>query len=221
VVEASFLERVGEDARAELLAMGRRRELPAGQVLFSEGDDGAEVIVVLAGHVKITTVATTGREVILEVMDPGALLGEFSAVDGQPRSATAIALTPITVSVVPTRDFSALLARDASVGRALLELLVARLRRSSERQLEFGTSDALGRLCGCLLSLLERYGDEGDSPRHARLPLAQHEIAAMTGLSREAVVKALRAMRSLNWLELHAREVTIIDEPAMRARARP
>ena len=51
------------------------------------------------------------------------------------------------------------------------------------------------------------------------VPLSQHEIAAMTGLSREAVVKGLRAIRTLGWIDLRARELVVLDETAMRVRA--
>jgi len=51
------------------------------------------------------------------------------------------------------------------------------------------------------------------------VPLSQHEIAAMTGLSREAVVKGLRAIRMLGWIDLRARELVVLDEAAMRVRA--
>lgn len=218
VTEEGFLDRLGDRDRDALMAAGHRRQFGAGQVLFCEGDDGHEVIVLLAGSVKVVSTTLAGRELILDVLDPGALVGELSAIDGEPRSADAIALTPVEVLVVPTERFSSFLEQHGGAASALLRLVVTRLRRSSQRQFEFGTGDALNRLCSCVLALLERYASDGDR-MHATIPLAQHEIASMTGLSREAVVKGLRALRELGWLELHARELTVLDEAAIRARA--
>jgi CRP/FNR family transcriptional regulator, cyclic AMP receptor protein len=219
VNDEGFLASLTEAERTGLEATGRRRDFPAGQILFTEGDDGHEVFVLLGGQVKVVTTAPSGRDVILDVMDEDSLLGELSAIDGNPRSATAIALTPVTVLCVSTEDFLAFLEHNGPAATALLRLVAARLRRSSQRQLEFGTSDALGRLCTCLLTMLDRYGTGEIAHRRVTMPLAQHEIAAMTGLSREAVVKGLRAMRSLDWIDTQAREVMILDEEAMRARA--
>jgi CRP-like cAMP-binding protein len=219
VNDEGFLASLTEAERAALERTGRRREFPAGQILFTEGDDGHEVFVLLGGQVKVVTTAPSGRDVILDVMDEDALLGELSAIDGHPRSATAIALTPVTVLAVPTDDFLGFLEEHGPAATSLLRIVAARLRRSSQRQLEFGTSDALGRLCTCLLTMLDRYGTGDDAPRRVTMPLAQHEIAAMTGLSREAVVKGLRALRSLDWIDTQAREVVILDEEAMRSRA--
>ena len=176
------------------------------------------MIVLLQGSIKVVSTTSAGRELILDVLDEGALVGELSAIDGEPRSATGIALTPVGVLVLHTERFSAFLEEHGSVATALLRMMVARLRRSSQRQFEFGTGDALNRLCSCVLALLDRYSTADDRTR-ATLPLAQHEIASMTGLSREAVVKGLRALRELGWLDLRARELTVLDEAAIRARA--
>jgi CRP/FNR family cyclic AMP-dependent transcriptional regulator len=220
VADEGFLAALTDMERATLEAAGRTRTFPAGQMLFFEGDAGHEVFVILGGQVKVVTTSPTGRDVILDVFDEDSLLGELSAIDGQARSATAVALTPVTALCVPTEAFVKFLEDNGSAATALLHLVAARLRRSSQRQLEFGTSDALGRLCTCLLDMLDRYGTEGDgAPRTVRMPLAQHEIAAMTGLSREAVVKGLRALRSLGWIDLQARDLAILDESALRARA--
>jgi len=216
---SSFLDRLDAADRKELETIGHRRSYRAGQVLFSEGDDGHDVVVLLAGSAKVLSTSASGREVILEVLDAGELVGELSAIDGAPRSATAIALTPIDVLVVSSESFASFLEQHGRAATALLECLVGRLRRSSQRQLEFGTGDALSRLAIALMTMLDRYATAGDRTR-ATIPLTQNELAAMTGLSREAVVKGLRAMRALGWLELRARELTVLDEDAMRTRTK-
>jgi CRP-like cAMP-binding protein len=173
----------------------------------------------LDGQVKVVISSPSGRELILDVLDEGALFGELSAVDGEPRSATVIALNPITVRVIPNDQFREFLETYGVAATAVLALIVDRLRRTSRRQLEFGTNDALGRLCACLVSMVGRYGSAGASAPSVHMPLAQHEIASMTGLSREAVVKGLRTLRALEWIETRARDFTILDEAAMRTRA--
>jgi CRP-like cAMP-binding protein len=219
VTDDGFLASLSDVERGDLEAAGHTHTYPAGQVLFFEGDEGREVFVILEGQVKIVTTSPTGRDVILDVFDRDYLLGELSAIDGQGRSATAVALTPVTALSVPTDSFLSFLETHGSAATVLLRLVATRLRRTSQRQLEFGTSDSLGRLCTCLLTMLDRYGENGGEPPTVRMPLAQHEIASMTGLSREAVVKGLRSLRSLGWIDLQSRDLAILDEDAMRARA--
>jgi len=80
-VEGGFLAGLSADERAGFEALGRRRSYASGQVLFSEGDEGRDVVVLLSGSVKIVSTAPSGREVILEVFDAGELVGELSAID--------------------------------------------------------------------------------------------------------------------------------------------
>jgi CRP-like cAMP-binding protein len=215
VRDDDFLARLAEPQRAALEALGRRRDFGAGDVLFHEDDDGTDVQFVVSGLVKVLSRAVSGREVILDVVESGAVLGELSAIDQCPRSASAVALTDVGTLVVPIDSFLAFLDEHAGAATLLLKVVAARLRRSSERQLEFGTSDALTRLCGCILSMVDRYGGS----QEVALPIAQQDVAALTGLSREAVVKGLRALRDLGWIEARGRHVVILDEDSLRNRA--
>jgi CRP-like cAMP-binding protein len=119
--------------------------------------------------------------------------------------------------VIPAAEFNSFLEGHGAAAAELLRLVARRLRRSSQRQLEFGTSDALGRICACVLRMLDGPHDEGST--EVTMLLAQHELAALTGLSREAVVKGLRALRQLGWIDLQGRTLHVLDEEALRQRA--
>ena len=80
-------------------------------------------------------------------MGPGDLLGELSAIDAGERSATAIVLTNVDVLCIPHATFQRRLEDDPALMLYLLRMLATRMRGASRRQLEFGSSGALGRLC--------------------------------------------------------------------------
>jgi CRP-like cAMP-binding protein len=116
------------------------------------------VIIVCEGHVKVALTSPGGREVVLEVCGPGELLGELSAIDGGTRSASASALEQCTALLVSHRDFLAFVDEHQGVATTLMLLLAERLRGTSLRQLEFGTNDAIGRVCARLVDMAGRYG---------------------------------------------------------------
>jgi CRP/FNR family transcriptional regulator, cyclic AMP receptor protein len=215
----SFVEQLSDVARKDLEALGTSRRFTRGAVLFREEDDGSRVMVLQFGRVKVSVSAPSGREVILHVFDAGALLGELSAVDGGARSATVTALTDVDVLVLSQLDFKEYLDRHSEASRALLELVVAKLRGATRRQLEFGTGDALGRLCRTLVELGGRYGDPTAEVCRFELPVTQQDLASLAGLSREAVVKGLAALRALEWIRTSGRTVELIDQAAVAARA--
>ena len=89
-----------------LLALGRVRRYPAQSILFFEGDDAHDVVVVRSGELKVSR-TVEGREVLLDVLSGGDVLGELAAIDGWPRSATATALTTAEVSASEARPEAA------------------------------------------------------------------------------------------------------------------
>jgi CRP-like cAMP-binding protein len=215
--EGDFLRRLTPSEAASLKTRSRRQAFARGAVIFRAGDPGDDVLVLRDGRVKVT-VRRRSREVILAVLDPGSLLGEVSAIDGGSRSATVVALEPVEVDVTSFADFRAFLDEHPRVEGELLQLVVARLRVASLRQVEFGTVDTLGRLCMSLTQLGERYGRPSGDQVEVDAPINQQELAEWAGMSREAVVKGLRQLRSLGWLTVDGRALTLLNPQAIRRR---
>ena len=157
--------------------------MSSGEVLFREGDDAYEVLVVLSGIVRIWVASASGRVVILDVLDAGSVLGELSAVDGAARSAHASALSDGELFVVPTASFRSLLEAHPRLSLEVLRVVTARLRGASRRQLEFSAGDALGHLCRAIVQLADRYAPKSDGVREVVLPMGQGDLAAWGGLS--------------------------------------
>jgi CRP/FNR family cyclic AMP-dependent transcriptional regulator len=214
-----FLTGLAPAVAAELQGRGARRRFPGGATLFIEGDPAHEVLVLLDGKVKITVGSVEGREVILDVLEPGVLLGELSVIDGGPRSATVSVLTAVEVLAIPADSFNDFLDGHPQVLRRLVVDVIGRLRTRTRHQLEFGTGDALGRTCARLSEIAARYGKNEHGQVIVASPVSQTDLAAWTGLSRVAVVKALRALRELGWIENRGRAIVIHEPEQLRLRA--
>ena len=203
----------GPEWVAKLAPAGARQRFPTGASLFVEGDPAHAVLVIQAGEVKVVISSTSGREHVLDVLGPGDVLGELAALDGGARSASAVALSPVEVLAIPASTFREVAAGDNGILLSLLGEVIRRLRTSDQRQLEFG-ADALGRVCARLIEVADRQGSD-----EVVLPVNQSELAAWTGLSREAVVKALASLRRLGWIETDGRRVVLRQPDQVRQRA--
>jgi CRP/FNR family cyclic AMP-dependent transcriptional regulator len=210
-----LLSRLADDDRDALLDAGRRRTFAAKEALLHEGEEPGEVLLLLRGTTKVTRTSTEGREVVVGVRTPGDLLGELGAVDGRPRSASVWALEDVEARVIRASEFRDLLEARPRIAVALLGELSARLRQSTDQVLELGTQDALARVSRRVLELAPRAGADEAGTR----VVSQQELADRSGLSREAVVKALRTLRTLGWIRQDARRLEVLDEPALRERA--
>jgi CRP-like cAMP-binding protein len=210
---------VERGAVALLRAEGRARRFRTGATLFHEGDDSDWIGLVVKGRVKVSCYGADGRERLVAVIGPGELLGELSAIDGEPRSATATALEPLDAHVLTSDEFVALLEKHPSATLGILRSVIGRLRDSDKRRVEFGALDTVGRVARLIVELAERYGEEADGVIRIHLPLSQEELAGWAGASREAVVKALRQLRSRGWIETGRREIRVLDLPAIERRS--
>jgi CRP/FNR family cyclic AMP-dependent transcriptional regulator len=215
----SFLDALTEEEAADLHAAGRRRAYGPGVTLFHEGDDSGPVVVILDGRVKVAALGGGGREAIIAVRGRGDLIGELSAIDGGPRSATVTTLEPADVLLVPGSAFSALLERHLRIALVLLRMVAGRLRYADTQQAQFATQDVVGRVATRVLELGDRFGVAEGDRIVIDLPISQEELAAWTGSSREAVSKALHQLRALHVLETGRKRITVLDADALRRRA--
>jgi CRP/FNR family cyclic AMP-dependent transcriptional regulator len=213
-----FLSMLTDDEIGALRAAGRPRRWDRGATVMSEGDTSDWVLVLTEGRVKVSSHTSSGTEVVLAVRGPGGLLGEMSAIDGSPRSATVTALEPISGIVV--RDFAGFLQDHGRVAVLLMRMITGRLRDADRKRIEYGAFDTTGRVATRLIELAERYGEQTNSGVRVALPLSQDELAGWTGASREAVSKALRSLRDRGLIETGRRRVVIHDLEGLRKRAR-
>jgi CRP-like cAMP-binding protein len=157
---------------------------------------------------------------ILGLRGPGEVVGEMSAFDGAPRTATALAVDGVDAVVAPATAVAAALESDVAVANDFAQILVRRLRESDRQRVEFTVLDTLARVARRLLDLADRFGLPGPDGIRVELPLAQDELASWCGSSREATVKALRTLRELGAITTGRRRVTVHDRDKLRAHAR-
>jgi CRP/FNR family transcriptional regulator, cyclic AMP receptor protein len=214
-VGEGFLTELDPQERAELEQLGSRRRYRRGDVLFHQGDDAGAVHVLLSGHVK-AAMLNDGREVILAFPGPGELLGELSAVDGEPRSGTVRAVEDVEALVVPGSAFRGFLERRPRVALVLLRSVAARLRASDRQRVDYAVNDVVVRVAGRLVELCRRFGADDDGGGiEIGLALTQDELAAWVGSSREAVAKAMALLRTLGWVQTERRRILVLDLPAL------
>ncbi len=200
-----------DDVGATLAALGRRRRCDAGTTLFLEGEIGASVIIVHSGRIKVVATSHNGVERILAVRGPGDVLGDLSAIDGSPRSASGITVEPTDVQIVSGDDFRTFLAENHGAALALLRVVIDRVRDSDRLRVEFGSLDATARVARRLVELAETSGETNERGIRLAVPLTQDDLAGWVAASREAVARALASLRKRGLIETGRREITVLD----------
>jgi CRP/FNR family transcriptional regulator, cyclic AMP receptor protein len=214
-----FLGALDPEQSAALRERAIPRRFRKGQSIFHEGGPSDRVVVLLSGRAKVSTLTGEGKEVVLAFRGPGDLLGELSAIDDQPRSASVEAIEPVEALAIAAGDFRSFLTAHPEVSLLLLRMLSRRLRAADRVRVEFGAYDTVGRVSARLVGLAGQYGERVAKGIRIDLPISQEELAGWTGASREAVSKALQTLRRAGWVITERRAITVVDLEALRRRS--
>jgi len=105
-------------------------DAPTGTVLIRAGEPGEEFFLIVEGTARVHVSARKRLR-----LRPGDFFGEMSLIDGEPRSATVVAETPLRLLVISRKNFSALFEKVPDMSRTLLTTLSRRVRQA-ERALD-------------------------------------------------------------------------------------
>jgi CRP-like cAMP-binding protein len=191
-------------------AAARLAQFKAGQTVMGHQDDTNDVFVVLAGTLRIELLSQNGREITLSDAGPGAVVGDFAALDDQPRSATVTATTKATLARIPGAAFKEAALSHPVSAEWLARRLVRMLRSLDERIFELNALAVRSRLHCELLRCCLDAGVEGNeativpSPTHA-------ELANRIGTHREAVTRELGYLAEQGITSSAGRKLTVCD----------
>jgi len=208
---ATFVQRLSDDDRNALLALGRTRQLARSGHLLREGWQGREVVLITTGWAKIVAVTPAGEEVVLGLRGPGDLVGELAALDetADGRSASVQALTPLRAVVITGDAFVTFLQTHPSASLALLREFISRLREASSRAVRHGTLDVQRHLARLLVELAGRTHDDPTDQVVIDLGLTQADVAGLLSCSLDSVAKALATLRAEGLIITGRRTITI------------
>ncbi len=218
--ELAFARALTPQERESVMALGSRKHYAADAHLLTEGDRSSHVLIIIRGWVTVSVATDRGAtRLILGLRGPGELLGEMAALDPHPRSATVRALGPTETQVISGDAFRRFLALHPRVSGLVIRQLTFRLRSADQERSALASLTVLQRLASRLTELSRA---EPSGPYNPAVPgrathtgtvvqLAQDEMAATIGATREAVAKALKLLRTQHVVRTGNRMVEILD----------
>ena len=187
------------------------RTYPKNSMIILEEEFGDTVFGIMNGTVKITRVNDEGKEVILALLGQGELFGELAVLDGEARSANALAQEKCTLLAFPKGEFLNLLKINFKITFALMGELAKRLRKSDQQIEALSLSDAEHRIGVSILNLAEDMGIiKKGQVTIEKLPF-QQDIANMAGTSRETVSRVLTMFEEKSMITKEGHTLVIPD----------
>lgn len=177
----------------------REASYAAGQLIFSRGDPGSHLYLVVEGRVRLSVLTAEGRELSFAHAISGDIFGEIAVLDQSTRSADATALVATRLMALPAATVDRLTGAHPEVAQAFMKFLCARLREVSDHLEHIALLPIEARLARYLLARLPEAGS--GSINQVALGMSQGELALLLGASRPKVNAALIALEEAGALE--------------------
>ncbi|WP_347353445.1 Crp/Fnr family transcriptional regulator [Intrasporangium sp.] len=190
----------------------------AGETIHRPGDDVSHLLVVHRGRVKVSHLSAGGQERLLRVLEPGDFMGEAAFVTGRPHDDLAVALGQVELCSFEHRELGALVQHFPDIALRMLRTVTARLDEAERTIADLTASDVEARLAGYLVELPT---SRRDGRMVARLPLAKKDVASLLGTTPETLSRKLAAFAESRLVEVHGREVVVLDPAGLEMRAHP
>lgn len=200
-----FVTALPDDLSAGLFAKSTRVKLGADALLFNAGDEGNGCYRIESGLLKLSILSADGGERILDVLGPGAIVGELSMVDGAPRSTAVYGVRDSELSYISRAAFLAFADEHPELYRHVATLLAQRVREMNDIAVAWSFLSLEGRAAHALLEMAEAFGEDiGEGRLLIRQKIEQSDIAAMAGIARENVSRILNKWIRSKIISRHA-----------------
>ena len=206
----------------DLLALAeelRAKEYAKDELIFRQGDESREVYFVRKGRVRIYKISPGGGETSIVILSTNDVIGELAAIDQEPRSAAARAMTPVSLLALSQERFLYTMQTVPRFGMNIARMLAHKLRWTATFAESIAQFDAAGRLLHIILLHNEQYGEELEAGvrYQVNMGLNQSDLASMVGARREWTNRILSEWRRRGLLEFDNGVITILDLPRVRA----
>lgn len=183
----------------------RTHTYPRGAVILSQGEVSDSLYVVLSGKLKVYMANEEGREVLLDFLSPGEAFGELSLLDGEPRSASVMAVEQSQLALLPRHHFLDCVNATPAISMALLQTLSRRARSLTGMVGSLALMDVYGRVANVLISQAK---EEPDGIR-AMPTLTHQDLASMVGASREMVTRILNDLKRGGYIAIRNHRIVL------------
>jgi len=205
---AGILAPVPDEAMGRVERARTMQTFRAGQQLFCEGGPALAVHCLHAGLVKLTMAGEAGEELVLEVCEPGCLLGLRAVLADEPYEATAIAMEPSSACTIPRAAMEDLFGTTPAVLRAASRTLALEVHVAHRRLMEVIQHRVPQRVAHALVMMQARPENE--------LRMRRSDLAHMLGTTPETLSRTLHHLESRGAIAVTRTQIRVRDPELLR-----
>ncbi|NJN93267.1 MAG: Crp/Fnr family transcriptional regulator [Anaerolineales bacterium] len=200
---------------ATLLADFRLREYRPNEIIFHQSDNSDELYIVVQGKIRVFRISPAGCETSIQIFSTSDIVGEFAAIDNQPRSATAKTIGYCQLLEMRGDKFMQYMRTMPDLAVEMTRLVISKVRWTATYAETIAQFNAAGRLLHILLLYNEQFGQEIEPGKRYIIDLAmnQADLASLIGARREWVNRLLQDWHKRGLVSFESGRITILDLP--------
>ena len=191
------------DQISRLASHARSMRKARGEFIYLPGERADFVYILKQGRVKLSVISESGKEIAIDIIQPGEVFGEFALLDDSPRSNTTQALDDMLAWVFSKQDFTHLLASQPKLALSYIRLVGDRRRRMEKKLSDITSKAVSARVCELLHELSTSNSTEIETGVNDYLvPLTHHDVASLIGAARQTTTTVLNDLERRGIIEL-------------------
>jgi len=204
--EIPLFEVLGPEHLQDLAGHLELRYHSKNTVVINEGDETSSLYIILEGRVKVYLNDEAGKEIILNIEEPGEYFGEVSLIDEGPRSASVKTLEDSCFAILKKQDLIKFLTENPLIALPILQGLTGRLRTLTENVRSLALLDVYGRVTRQLTDLASKRAD-GYWAIEERL--TNSDLANRVGASAKMVSRIMRDLKRGGYIRIESQRIVI------------
>lgn len=195
----------------------RLKELSKGDLVFHVGEPCEAFHIVVTGQVKLFLVSPAGQEKVIEIISPGQSFAEALMFLEKPYIVSAQALADVLLIEVSKQGVFSEIHCDPRFAMHMLAGISRRLHGLIQDVESYALRNGMQRLIGYLLRDVESAADPSANTCTVSLPASKATIASRLSLTPEYFSRVLHELEGRRLIEIHKREIRILDLSALAA----
>lgn len=206
--KVALFEKLSSGELKEIAKISSEVAYPPNKILFSEGDKGAFLYIIVIGSVKIFT-EVNGKEKIISILKKGDSFGDLALIDDLERSASAKTLESSILLTISKQAFLNLLENNFSVTKKVLMELSSRLRKTNAHVSDLVFNDGKTNVIKALIQLAIDHGKRIGDIIEINAKITADDISKISGISEDVVDYVLRDLENKNVLSYHQQTIIL------------
>ncbi len=206
--QSAVFTTLDKEETRELALLAKEKQFDANAVIFWEGDPSDWFYIVADGNIKVSKLASSGKEIILSFFGPGEMFGEVAVFENKPYPASAQAIEDTRLIGIKKSDFLQFLLRHPDVSLKIISILSGRLREAQSRLRDLAGERVEQRLARIILMLSDKLG--------LILPFTRQELSDMAGTTTETTIRILSQWKTRGIISSVRGKITITNESGLK-----